>query len=541
MWKNLLSNNTCPLVIFLFCAATLSAQNIVVALEAEAGTLTAPAKAKQAGGYSGNAYVGDNDPGSSIVFNNVEIPEEGTYEFRTYYTSMHIRSIAIRSGIFPPVIVTAVETTADWNRPPVAVMITYIYLNKGMNALVIKPYNGGGPNIDKFEIRTTSVSMPRPQPLNPAFDYDLTDDALVTSNRTSAGTDKLTDNNISTVYSFSESSAAITIACDMPYLLAGYLFSAGNESAADVKNWKMEYSADGNAYSVVNPSTATGLPDAVLFEIDRNPHSDKSKAAKYYRITAYDGKIGEIQLFGIPYLPNTDNKNFPVDMTEGINLNEKVSGDPLGVSGSFDERYYNLFDRDMSKKYYWHSASSFWVDVETENRSTLHYYTLTSCRDYPERDPRSWFLEGFDGDWKVLDEVSGFTFPSRYATMKFYIEDKKPYKGYRLRVTQNKEGNAFQLLKWQLFGAANETSVPSVNAGEAAVSPSLFPSLVEAGQDIKTGLGRAQYVHVYDVNGRRLSGATNTDIVSTKGLKPGLYLVHYSVNNLIYVGKFIVK
>ncbi|MDR1119776.1 MAG: T9SS type A sorting domain-containing protein [Dysgonamonadaceae bacterium] len=529
----IIRNTVCLLVFSGFFSYSFS-QEIVCTLEAENAVLTPPAKVKYVNTYSNGAYVGDNDPGSAIVFRNVSIPEEGTYEFRTTYTSMHIRSIAVKSGIFPPVTVTAPETTEDWNRPPVAVMVTYIYLNKGGNTIAITPHNGGGPNIDKFEIVKTSVSMPRPEPLNPAFEYDLTDDALVTSNRTATDVDKLTDNDISTVYTFNESSAVITVACDMPYLLTGYLFSAGNESSADVKNWKMEYSADGNAYSVINPSTAADLPGSVLFEIGRNPHSDRSKAAKYYRITAYDGKIGEIQLFGIPCLSNTDNKNFPVDMTDGINISEKTLGEPLGVSGSFDERYYNLFDRDMSRKYYWHSAASFWVDVELENRSTLHYYTLTSCQDYPERDPKSWVLEGFDGDWEMLDEVSGFTFPTRYATMKFYIEDKKPYKGYRLRVTQNNGAEAFQLLKWQLFGNNSASFTPALYGDKEVTVFISNKELVVKAEENGT-------CRVYSLSGRLAASCRMNGIEQRFSLEPGIYIVKLLTAGKNYVKKIIVR
>lgn len=511
-------------IIFSWCCVHSFSQEILYTLEAENADLTPPVKKKYVNGYSGNAYVGDNDPGSKLVFRNIDITEEGTYEFKTYYTSMHIRSITIQSGNYPKVVVTMPTTTEDWNRPPVAVMVTYIYLDKGSNTIVITPHNGGGPNIDKFEIVKTSVTIPRPEPLNSAFAYDLTDDALVTSNRTITEINNVTDNNTSTVYTFNESSAEIKIECDMPYLLTSYLFSAGNGSTSDVKNWKIEYSVDGNSYSLVNPNSANNLSDAVMFEISRTPHSDKSKAAKYYRITAYDGRIGEIQLFGIPYLPNTNNKNFPVDMTEGMNISQKTLGDPLGVSGSFDERYYNLFDRDMSRKYYWHSATSFWVDVELENLSKLNYYTLTSCQDYPERDPKSWVLEGFDRDWVILDEVSDFIFPSRYATMKFFIEDEKLYKGYRLRVTQNNGADAFQLLKWQLFGSTNTSSLSSLDTDNKSIMVySLQKKIVIDSED------KAK-CYIFNLSGH---------LIATYNIHMGIY--EFPVESGIYIVKFIAS
>ena len=80
-------------------APWLQAQDVLVTLEAEKGIITLPAKVKPVDGstvegISGGKYVGDNDPGSSIVFNDIEVPEAGTYEFKTYYMSMQNRSIA---------------------------------------------------------------------------------------------------------------------------------------------------------------------------------------------------------------------------------------------------------------------------------------------------------------------------------------------------------------------------------------------------------------------------------------------------------------
>ena len=84
-------------------APWLQAQDVLVTLEAEKGIITLPAKVKPVDGstvegISGGKYVGDNDPGSSIVFNDVEVPEAGTYEFKTYYMSiglLPLKSITI--------------------------------------------------------------------------------------------------------------------------------------------------------------------------------------------------------------------------------------------------------------------------------------------------------------------------------------------------------------------------------------------------------------------------------------------------------------
>jgi hypothetical protein len=511
--------------------ALVHAQETVTILEAESAELTLPAKVKYVNGYSGNAYAGDNDLGSSIVFRNVNVPEEGTYEFRTYYTSMFQRSIAIQSGNYPKIIVSCLLTTAEWNKPPVAEAATYIYLNKGLNTLSIMPYGDGGPNIDKFEIITTSVSMPKPTPVNIASSYDLTDDAVVSTNRTSDNLTNLTDNTESSVYKFSGSSVDVKLTCDMPYLLTGYFLSSGLGNTEDIRNWSLEYSIDGNSYTTVSPTQIDKYETGTFFQVERRPHSDKNMVAKYYRLKAYGSQIGEIQLFGIPYLVNSDNKNFPEDITNGLNIQASTLGFPLGVSGTFDERYYNLFDRDMSRKYYWSGANSFWVDVELEKPVALNYYTLTSSQDYPERDPKSWEVQGFNTEWETVSEVTNFNFPTRYATMKFYVQNKKQYNGYRLKVTQNNGADEFQLLKWQLF-ADYTSSIPSV------------VDRIEIFSVKNEIVIRSQSEVIYQVvnlSGQLVATGKATDYEKRVSLHQGIYLVKLTTSGRTRIEKVIVK
>ncbi len=515
----------------------MQAQEVIMTLEAEKAELTAPVKIKYVSGYSGNAYVGDNDPGSVITFRNVNIENEGTYEFRTYYTSMHIRSVAVKSGIYPKVIVTTPQTTLDWNTPPVAVMVTYIYLNKGANTIAITPYNGGGPNIDKFEICKTAVSMTRPDPVKVTFDYDLTDDAAISSNKTTENLSHITDNEEYTVYSYSGSSAEIKIECNMPYLLTGYLLSSGANDSKNAKTWKLEYSADGNTYSAVTPSKTEDLENGAFFHINRLPH--QGNAAKYYRVTAYGGSIGEIQLFGIPYLANTDNKNFPEDITKGVDYRNKVLGEPLGVYvyGSFDERCYNLFDRDMSKKYYSGDVANFSVQIELSIPAALDYYTMTSCQDYVERDPKTWVVEGFDKNWETVSEIRNFLFPTRYATMKFYCEPTKKYRGYRLRTLDNNGADRFQLLKWQLF---EKTGIFPV-AQTSYSGPSTIYSVYSAGQEIIMKTEESGYYQICNLAGQPVNTGRLDAPEYRVPANKGIYIVKIVTGKETRTQKVVVK
>ncbi len=151
----------------IFLVPVIQAQELIKLLEAESGTLTLPAKIKTVNGFSGNAYVGDNDTGSSIVFTDVEIEKAGTYEFKTFYTCVGSRSIAVKVNSSSEVISTIVTSTSDWNAPPTGTMSINIYLNQGKNTIKITPHptGQGGPNMDKFEIWTTDDPQPGEFPL----------------------------------------------------------------------------------------------------------------------------------------------------------------------------------------------------------------------------------------------------------------------------------------------------------------------------------------------------------------------------------------
>lgn len=396
------------LLLSLLPAVGLCAQNPLLVLEAEDAVLTPPVKVKYVNGYSGDAYVGDNDSGSEILFRNVYVDKEGTYEFRTYYTSMFIRSIAVQTGFYAPVVIGMTETTEDWNRPPVGMMLSYIYLDKGNNTIKITPYNGGGPNIDKFEIWETEVKMPKPEKMKAAYAYDLTDNAVITINGKDISGSALNDNDEYTAYDLQGSSDYIYITCTDPCLITGYLFSEGEVTSQNVDSWSLEYSVDGRNYSQLTSGASTRYSAATLFTINRQPHADAGKAARYYRIDTKGRNVGEIQLFGIPYYESADHKNFPADITENVDVFSNVIGSPLGAFTIADERYFNLFDRDMERKYYSDESPVFNVEVELDKPYRLDYYTLTSCQDYPERDPKSWVVEGFDKDWEAVSEVNGF-------------------------------------------------------------------------------------------------------------------------------------
>jgi len=368
----------------------------------------------------------------------------------------------------------------------------------------------------------------------------LTDNADIYPTVENTTLSYLTDNNDTTLYSVpGASSTQIIVDCKTPVLLSGYLLSAGNGSSQNVANWKVEYSKDRKVWTKITPNASNDLIGSTLFTINRDPGTAQAFAAPYYRITALgnvDIQIAEIQLFGCPFLAQVDGKSFPADMTDGMDKEFQTYGDPTGtILQPLDERFFNLFNRDLSKKYAQGDANQFYVQWEPTYAQRLDYYMLTSCRDFPDRDPKKWVLEGYlTGAWETIDEVSNFKFPCRYATMRFDVAAEKYYLGYRLSMLENNGSSSFQLLKWQLFGE----NTPSAISKTIQDGVSIFSSKGEIRFDLS--LAEPITYEVFDVAGKKVDHGI---LISGKQItiKSGVYFVKLSSEKTSTVTKVLVQ
>ncbi len=672
---------------FIFLAAAINAQDIIVTLEAENGELAPPAKVKYADGYSGNAYVGDNDSGSSITFNTVNIPKEGTYEFKTYYTCMQLRSIAVKANTFADSYATVVNTTESWDQPPIETMSTYIYLNKGQNTIKVSPhpygqggpnmdkfeilttdyvmpkpgefpilleaesarlygdlkvkptdgsskeglsggkyigdfhlsansylqfldveipeegtyelkvfsmgsrralaikvnqyekivittkdspnwddaptsmvstliymdkgknkitfstYNDNGPNLDKFEIHQTTQSIPKPDVEKISFISDHTDEAEISAQHPNETLSALTDNNEYTIYrAEGVTSTQITVTCKYPILMTGYLLSAGISSHEDFTQWILEYSKDGNSWTVITPNKSTDLSGAWLFEVNRNYNDASQYSAQYYRLTAKGNKdieIAEWQLFGVPYLESPENKTFPEDITEGLDIHSRASAYPEGESGDdWSEKFYNLFNRKLNNKYYMNNTKQYYVEIELDKTYQLTSYTLTSADEFPDRDPKRWTLSGYNEDlgWVELDRHTEFSFPCRYANMRFDIDNNLGYSKFILDVENNSGSKDSQLLKWQLFG--KEYTGSGINNPIGNTYSVYSPDgqiIITRNEDISSTY------NIYDLSGILISEGNLSATAQNISLKKGIYVVRIEDGKNCFTTKAFVK
>lgn len=101
-----------------------------------------------------------------------------------------------------------------------------------------------------------------------------------------------------------------------------------------------------------------------------------------------------------------------------------------------------------------------WIQFHQANKSIITEYIITSANDFPERDPKSWILEGSNNGshWKKLDNRSNENFDSRFQSKNYSIRNKKSYCYYKLTL-KNHYGTILQLAEWKLIGTGGGGNV----------------------------------------------------------------------------------
>lgn len=521
-----------------------------ILLEAENARLFGSLKVKPLdgstiSGLSGGKYIGDFNQSakSHLQFVDVEIPETGTYQLKVFSMGSS-RNLSIKVNQYKKSIIRT-KDSQNWNDAPPAEVSTLIYLDKGKNKLTFGTYNDDGPNLDKFEIHQTNESIPQPEVENLSFISDFTDEAEITAQYNNETLSYVTDNSEFTIYNVpGVTSTQITAKCKYPILLTGYLLSSGTDEIEDVTKWTLESSTNGTTWKTVTSNSSTDLSGAYLFTINRSYGDGATQSAQYYRLTAKgstDINVAEWQLFGVPYLTNTDGKSFPQDITEGVNVTTNATGYPEGAFGTdWSEKFYNLFNRKLNSKYYMSGSKQFYVEIDLGKAYQLTSYTLTSADAFADRDPAKWTFNGYNDEigWVELDRRVEFAFPCRYATMRFDINDLKGYSKFLLDVETNNGSPDTQLLKWQLFGKEHTGSgiVTPVNKSSHYNIYSEQKKLC-----IQSDINIPATYAIYNIAGLKINQGKLSSSQKDISLSQGIYIVQINSSIENNTTKVIVK
>ncbi len=135
----------------------------------------------------------------------------------------------------------------------------------------------------------------------------------------------------------------------------------------------------------------------------------------------------------------------PVLLTKG-------QGTVTARGGGGSEGPEKAFDHNIGSKWL-DGAARTWLAYEFPGQKgeVVNRYTLTSGNDAPERDVRSWTLQGSaDGrNWTDLDKREDQHFPARSFTRGYLLNNSKAYRFYRLNDITNQDGTITQLQEVQ--------------------------------------------------------------------------------------------
>lgn len=545
-------------------------QPLALILEAENATRTVGAEINNATCYSNGkgAFSMNSANDARLIFQDINVSEEGTYDVTVYHTSVQARNLYAKTNNYVKSVLKCKTELPYWTcpekeehysttRPEIMKKTTQVYMKSGNNTVIVGAYKGWGPNVDKIEIVKSALTMEEPGFETAAAVFDFTDnvehfgqDITEEFATDSLNKAKLIDNNEFTYYTVpGVSSAKVTIRLAYPVILTGYaIASPTTEAVTLMDNWMLEYSLDGTNWSEVAKSLTVDAGSYRKVTTGYKHNDENIISAQYYRLTATgNGKveIGDLQLFGAPYI--SAEKNFPDDdLTRDIEFESilsyaMASDDGFDRGGQWNEVFENIFDKKLNTVYTVVKKRNFYIQFETADPVMLKSYAMTVRYSESARNPSKWKLEGVDatsGEWVVLDTRESMQFPVPGSTMMFNIKQPVICYAYKLTVEDNSGAEDVHLTQWQMFAGKFGiiSSVEGVEVPDKGSSPvNVFSG--EGKIKLQSTAAEALPYAVYSITGQHLkSGVCNPGMTEIK-TGNGFYLVRVNNN----VNKVFVK
>ena len=365
-----------------------------------------------------------------------------------YDNNMSIRGDVIRDEICPLIDEVAAQTGAK--------VIDLFGALSGNESLL---YDGVHPNASGASIMAKVVA----NAINPAIEvpgdmyltlavFDWTDRGMM-----SGDAEALADNSADTDCNITAANgtAEASIMLEEGVKLTGYSVTSGaNPSAAPVA-WTLQGSNDGTEWTDIDTRTGEKFyhrAETHLYTISLPDDRNTLPSYTQYRLvmTPADGQqavnLSEWQLLGFP-------ENIVTEITGNGGV---ITGEHPGFNmNGYVEIVEQLINNDINKKYCASGYYTGWIEYQSMEKIKLTGYSLISAKDLPNRNPKSWKLEGYNADndtWETLDERTDCEFLTNHHTLRFDITPGNAYERIRLNITANKGEVNMQFAKWQLFG-----------------------------------------------------------------------------------------
>ncbi|QCR21163.1 fibronectin type III domain-containing protein [Pontibacter sp. SGAir0037] len=230
---------------------------------------------------------------------------------------------------------------------------------------------------------------------------------------------------------------------------------AWGDASADEAGFEINLSADGISYS---PVATVGAGVTTYLQEKLSPG------------TTYYFKVRAIGATG-----NSNFSNVAKAATEAIP--EDITNNGGVISSQYSSRvasenYDKLIDDNVNTKYFQNGQKALWVQYQSAYAAVLEYYAITSANDSPDRDPRSWNLQGsIDGEnWITLDTQSNQSFASRFETKTYPLSTTAAYMYYRLNITANNGSVDSQFAEWVLWGKKSSQQPPAAPGNVTATA-----------------------------------------------------------------------
>lgn len=271
---------------------------------------------------------------------------------------------------------------------------------------------------------------------------------------------KIVDNDINTKFITNYNKFYITWEGNKNIAINYYtLVSANDSPEKDPKSWILSGSDDNKKWTSLD--TQTGQVFSKRQE--RKEYKFENKTSyKYYKLEIQSNngdastQIAEwtMQLLLDPLAPYSvaigDNN---INMPSGGIITSQYSDFPKDsdISKIVDNNTYTKFVTDYNE---------FYILWEGNKSATVNYYSLTSADDSPEKDPKSWTLQGSNNqtEWTLLDTQTDQIFSERRSTNEYEFENKTGYKYYRLNIKSNNGDASTQIAEWSMEAIPTDIS-----------------------------------------------------------------------------------
>ena len=331
--------------------------------------------------------------------------------------------------------------------------------------------------------------------------------------------DKLIDNDENTKYLTFHSNAWVEYQHPKAVVVNGYSITSANDvPARDPRNWEFQ-GWDEDASTWVTLHTVANEPEwPSRFEKKTFSFSNSNAYSRYrLDVSAVNGadimQMAELEIYRKVAPPST---NDITDLGGSIRgSNDDLPWTGVDSDGSPDaERIEKLIDNDVNTKYLVGDEQS-WLEYSIDENALVTGYSITSANDVPDRDPRSWELQGWDAetnDWVTLHSVSDHPmWEERFQTkMWSFNNDDTWCKKYRLNIFAI-NGNAqglMQMAELEIFGeleSATNVADHSILAADYRLEQN-YPNPFNPSTRIQFSLPRTSHITltIYNMMGQRV-------------------------------------